>query len=135
MKYLYLRPLLIFNIVLFSAVFSVSADDLTIQAGDAYIELREDADGFDLYIRAKDNLGSVLITKSSADPEQKADSFAFRNWATTKNRIGYLMLFTMKHKEEGMNSPRIRFLKFTLVWRRVESPQVLWRLKEHLKMP
>jgi len=80
MKYLYLRPLLMINIVLFSAVFSVSADDLTIQAGDAYIELREDADGFDLYIRAKDNLGSVLITESSADPEQKADSFAFRTW-------------------------------------------------------
>ena len=55
-------------------------DDLVIEPGDAYIELSEGTDGFDLYVRAKDGLGSVLITESTADPEKRADSFAFRAW-------------------------------------------------------
>lgn len=63
-----------------AATLPAVADDLVIQPGDAYIELRDDAEGFDLYIRAKPGLGSVLITESSADPEKKADSFAFRAW-------------------------------------------------------
>ena len=56
------------------------SDPLVIHPGEAYIELAEGTDGFDLYIKAVDGLGSVLITESTADPEKKADSFAFRSW-------------------------------------------------------
>ena len=55
-------------------------DALRIGEGDAYVVLGEDQDGFDLYLRAKPGLGSVLITESSADPDKKTDSFAFRAW-------------------------------------------------------
>ena len=58
-------------------------DDLEIllgENGDAYIESASDEDGFFLFIRDKEGLGSVLITESSADPEKKTDSFAFRAW-------------------------------------------------------
>ena len=55
-------------------------DDLVIAPGDAYVELSEGAEGLDLYIKAKDGLGSILITESTADPEKKADSFALRAW-------------------------------------------------------
>ncbi len=48
--------------------------------GDAYIEFLPEQDGFMLYVRAKPGLGSILITESSADPEKKTDSFAFRAW-------------------------------------------------------
>ena len=57
-----------------------AADDLVIQSGDAYIELGDNEEGFNLYIKAKPGLGSVLITESSADPEKQVDSFAFRAW-------------------------------------------------------
>lgn len=72
--------IIIVSAFLILTAISASADDLVILPGDAYIELTENADGFDLYIRAKPGLGSVLITESSADPQLKADSFAFRAW-------------------------------------------------------
>jgi len=68
-------------VLIFSAVFlSGQESNLEIVPGDAYIELREGGDGFDLYIRAKAGLGSVLITESTADPEKMNDSFAYRSW-------------------------------------------------------
>ncbi|RKX77635.1 MAG: hypothetical protein DRP49_01785 [Spirochaetes bacterium] len=77
-----------FNLRHFLAVFFLfsvflspaAADDLVIQSGDAYIELGDSDEGFDLYIKAKPGLRSVLITESTADPEKRADSFAFRAW-------------------------------------------------------
>ncbi|MDT8297140.1 MAG: vWA domain-containing protein [Spirochaetaceae bacterium] len=78
------RPTTLFAALLivfqFIPALHADADDLDIQSGDAYIELRPGADGFDLYVRDKPGLGSILITESSADPEKKADSFAFRTW-------------------------------------------------------
>ncbi len=56
------------------------SDDLEIKPGDAYIELSENGEGFDLYIRATPGLGSVLITESTADPLKQTDSFSFRAW-------------------------------------------------------
>jgi len=71
---------LLFVLVGLVGVVGGYADDLEILPGDAYIELREDGSGFDLYLRAREGLGSVLITESTADPEKRADSFAFRSW-------------------------------------------------------
>lgn len=68
-------------ILLFAVFFMISevfANDLVIQPEDVYIEITENSTGFELYIKAKERLGSVLITESSADPEKRADSFAFR---------------------------------------------------------
>ena len=62
---------------------SMPADELDLlfgEDGDAYIELSEDNEGFFLFIRNREGLGSILITESSADPEKKTDSFAFRAW-------------------------------------------------------
>ncbi|WP_124032379.1 VWA domain-containing protein [Olavius algarvensis spirochete endosymbiont] len=70
--------LIILLIATFSVITQASANDLVILPGDVYIEITEDTAGFDLYIKAKEHLGSVLITESSADPGKKSDSFAFR---------------------------------------------------------
>lgn len=56
------------------------ANPLEIKPGDAYIEIANDEKGFDIYIRAVPNLGSVLITESSADPLKKSDTFTLRSW-------------------------------------------------------
>jgi len=77
------KPGILFRvIILFTSVFLVvlraSANDLIILPGDVYIEIAENSTGFDLYIRAKELLGSVMITESSADPGEEVDSFAFR---------------------------------------------------------
>ena len=58
----------------------LGAENLVIEPGDAYIELAENAEGLDLYVKAKEGLGSILITESTADPAKKVDSFAFRAW-------------------------------------------------------
>jgi len=75
--------ILLFTIL--SVISEVIANDLVVLPEDVYIELTEDSTGFDLYIKAKERLGSVLITESSADPEKRADSFAFR--ALDYNRV------------------------------------------------
>ncbi len=54
-----------------------AADDLAIDAGDVRIETGADG-GFDLYVRAKPGLGSILLTESTKDPAGKADNFAYR---------------------------------------------------------
>ena len=66
--------------VFLSPAFIDAQENLTIVPGDAYIELSPSGEGFDLYVRAKAGLGSVLITESSADPKKRLDSFALRAW-------------------------------------------------------
>ncbi|MDC7224467.1 MAG: hypothetical protein PQJ60_12055 [Spirochaetales bacterium] len=56
----------------------LSADDLIIQKGDIYIEIARDSEGFDLWIKAREGMGSVLLSESSADPDMRADSFTLR---------------------------------------------------------
>lgn len=71
------RNALIVIFVLFAG-FSLSADDLVINKGDIYIEISRDSEGFDLWIKDKPELGSVLLSESSADPDMRADSFTLR---------------------------------------------------------
>ena len=71
------RNALILIFVLFAG-FSLSADDLVINKGDIYIEISRDSEGFDLWIKDKPELGSVLLSESSADPDMRADSFTLR---------------------------------------------------------
>ena len=72
--------LLIAPLLFLSLPLQAFSEDLEIQPGDAYIELSENGEGFDLYIRAAPGLGSILITESTADPLKQADSFSFRAW-------------------------------------------------------
>lgn len=51
--------------------------DLSIGADDLRIEQGVDG-GFHLYIRKKPGLGSVLLTESTKDPQNKADNYAYR---------------------------------------------------------
>jgi len=76
---------IILLIIIPFVIAKVSANDLVILPEEVYIEISNDSTGFDLYIKAKEHLGSVLITESSADPEKRSDSFAFR--ARSYNRI------------------------------------------------
>lgn|GEM_PF-310803 len=50
---------------------------LAIAAADLRLEARADG-GYDLFIRAKTGLASVLLTESTKDPAHRADSFAYR---------------------------------------------------------
>lgn len=50
---------------------------LEIKAGDLRIQARDDG-GFDLYVRKKPGIDSVLLTESTKDPAMKADNFAYR---------------------------------------------------------
>ncbi len=56
------------------------ANDLEIKPGDAYLEIAENKEGFYLYIRASNRIGSVMLTESSSDPLKKSASYAFRTW-------------------------------------------------------
>ncbi len=55
------------------------ADDLKIVPGDAYLELVPEG-GFNLWIKKKAGLGSIMLTDSSKDPDGKEDSFALRSF-------------------------------------------------------
>ena len=54
-----------------------AAQDLVIAPEDVRIDVRADG-GFDLYVRAKPGLASILLTESTKDPAMKADNFAYR---------------------------------------------------------
>jgi len=54
-------------------------EDLKIVPGDAYIELDPDG-GFNLWIKKKEGLGSIMLTDSSRDPEGREDSFTLRSF-------------------------------------------------------
>jgi hypothetical protein len=51
--------------------------DLSIGPKDLRIVARDDG-GYDLYLRKKPDIGSVLLTESTKDPAMKADNFAYR---------------------------------------------------------
>jgi hypothetical protein len=53
-------------------------EELALGPGDLRIEQRDDG-GYHLFIRAKSGLGSILLTESTKDPANKADSFAYRS--------------------------------------------------------
>ena len=53
------------------------AQELSLGSGDLSIELRADG-GFHLFVRKKQDIGSVLITESSRDPALSADNYAYR---------------------------------------------------------
>ena len=62
----------------------LAADDLIIGKGDVYIEIARDTEGFDLWIKDKPGLGSILLSESSADPDKRADSFTLRAYEYNK---------------------------------------------------
>lgn len=66
------------------AASAASGSALELGPGDLRIEQLSDG-GYHLYVRAKSGLGSVLLTESTADPSEKADSFAYR--ALAKNEV------------------------------------------------
>lgn len=51
--------------------------DLSVGLGDVRMAARDDG-GYDLYVRAKPGIASILITESTRDPAMKADNFAYR---------------------------------------------------------
>jgi hypothetical protein len=53
------------------------AQDLSIQPGDLRIEQRVDG-GFHLFIRARGDIASVLLTESTRDPTMTSDNYAYR---------------------------------------------------------
>lgn len=55
----------------------VDSGALNLGPGDLRIEQRVDG-GYHLFIRAKDGLGSVLLTESTRDPTGKADNYSYR---------------------------------------------------------
>ncbi len=61
-----------------SALGSAKADaDLSVGPEDVRIAARDDG-GYDLYVRAKPGIASILITESTRDPAMKAANFAYR---------------------------------------------------------
>jgi len=54
------------------------------RALDVRIEARDDG-GYNLYVREKPEIASVLLTESTKDPAMKADNFAYR--ATEYNEV------------------------------------------------
>lgn len=66
-----------FGVGLAAAPAAPANPDLTVGPGDLRIEARADG-GFDLYVRVKPGLASILLTESTKDPEMKADNFAYR---------------------------------------------------------
>ncbi len=58
--------------------FMVSAQELRVGVDDLIIEQNLDG-GYDLWIRKREGLNSVLLTESTADPEKRVHSYALRN--------------------------------------------------------
>ncbi|MBN2658221.1 MAG: VWA domain-containing protein [Spirochaetales bacterium] len=75
MKVQFLIPVFI----LISLSYAAAQDALQILPGDAYIELVPDG-GFSLWIKAKDGIGSIMLTDSSRDPDGREDSFTLRSF-------------------------------------------------------
>jgi hypothetical protein len=78
-----LRAVLFCTCVLFLSSF-LDAQDLSISREDLRIELRAEG-GYHLFIRRKPDIGSVLLTETTRDPQLRADNYAYR--ALEKNTI------------------------------------------------
>jgi hypothetical protein len=62
-----------------AGVFAAFAEsDLSIGPEDVRIEARSDG-GYDLYVRRKPDIASILLTESTKDPAMRADNFAYRS--------------------------------------------------------
>lgn len=61
-----------------SLVCAAPTPDLSIGAADVRI-VADDAGGYDLFIRRKPGISSVLLTETTKDPAMKADNFAYRS--------------------------------------------------------
>lgn len=73
------------GILMFGALFGfgglvqlTAQQGLSLDAEDLQIEQNLEG-GYDLYIRAKEGIGSVLLTDSTADPEKEVSTYALRN--------------------------------------------------------
>ena len=55
----------------------LGAQGLVVDPGSVRIEARDDG-GYDLYVRRKAGIASILLTESTKDPAMKADNFAYR---------------------------------------------------------
>jgi hypothetical protein len=66
-----------FAVALFLVLSPLCAQDLSIQPGDLRIEQRVDG-GFHLFIRARGDIASVLLTESTRDPAMSTDNYAYR---------------------------------------------------------
>ena len=73
------RSILLLISFLMTLLTLYGSDDLKIVPGDAYIEL-DSAGGFNLWIKKKAGLGSIMLTESSKDPDGKEDSFTLRSF-------------------------------------------------------
>jgi len=77
MNRILLKKSILLFLLFFSAGILVFAQDLSLGPDDLRIELRADG-GFHLFIRKKQDIGSVLLTESSRDPTLGADNYAYR---------------------------------------------------------
>lgn len=68
---------------IFFLSFLQAQNELTIVPGDAYIEI-DPLGGFNLWIKKKEGLGSIMLTDSSKDPEGREDSFTLRSFDFNK---------------------------------------------------
>lgn len=73
-----MRKLIIICWLLLFSVVCLMAADLTITPEDLRIEQSLDG-GYNLIIRKKPGIGSILLTESTADPEKRVHSYSLRN--------------------------------------------------------
>lgn len=74
-----------FALVQVSAENAQDDESLTVTSSDIFIErnsgrsIGTSTDGFNLYVRKKDGIESVMLTETTRDPEGKEDNFAYRS--------------------------------------------------------
>ncbi|MDA3810362.1 MAG: VWA domain-containing protein [Spirochaetaceae bacterium] len=83
-----------------SLVLLSSEAPLKIVPGDAYIEL-DPQGGFNLWIKKKEGLGSIMLTDSSKDPEGREDSFTLRSFDYNKVNGDEKRLLNGEFLEQG----------------------------------
>ncbi|MEW5816781.1 MAG: vWA domain-containing protein [Spirochaetota bacterium] len=94
----------IFALLIVWPVFHASPLDLTITSDDLYIEQGRKIDnGYHLWIRKKADIGSILITESTADPEKKVDSFALRAMEYNSTNGGEMRMLDGKFLDQDKN--------------------------------
>ncbi|TFG62079.1 MAG: VWA domain-containing protein [Spirochaetales bacterium] len=85
--------------------FHVSADDLLLLPGDLRIEQTIEG-GYYLWVKKKENLGSILLTESTADPAKRSHSYTLRSPSWNKYNGDELRLLNGKtlDKKSGIFS-------------------------------